>query len=95
VSPQKSTNTLEAPVRTPAGPHRKPRADLYTVLLVIALIAILVAITFLWLELSYYGYKTKGGPPLAMVGTQYSVVRPQFSVVSSQFTPSCFPPSCL
>ena len=66
VSPQKSTNTLEAPVRTPAGPHRKPRPDLYTVLLALALVAVLVAIVFLWLEMSAYDYKSKGGPPMAM-----------------------------
>jgi hypothetical protein len=77
VSPQKSTNTLEAPARAAAGPHRKPRADLYTILLVIALLAILVAIAFLWLELSAYKYESKGGPTAPMVRVEGSGFRIQ------------------
>ena len=74
MSPQKSTSALETPVRTPVGPHRKPKADMYTVLLVIALIAVIVAIIFLWAEMSFYDYKSKGGPPVAMARVQGSVV---------------------
>lgn len=41
--------------------YRKPRADLYTVLLILALIAILVAIVCLWAEMGgVYEYKIKG-----------------------------------
>jgi len=32
------------------GPHRKPRADIYTVLLILSLLAILLSILFLHLE---------------------------------------------
>ena len=74
MSPQKSTNTLEAPARAPAGPHRKARPDFYTVLLVLALVAVLVAILFLWLEMKAYDYKSTGGPPVAMVRDPGSVV---------------------
>ena len=36
------------------GPYRKPRADIYTVLLVIALLAILLGCLFLYFEVSDY-----------------------------------------
>jgi hypothetical protein len=61
VSPAKSTNDA-------GGSFRKPRADFYTILLVIALLAILVAILFLYLYLQSYNFETKGGPPVAMIG---------------------------
>ena len=64
VSPRKSTNTPETPRRTPPEPHRKPQADLYTVLLAIALVAVLVGILFLYLEMDLYEFKFKGGPPV-------------------------------
>ena len=42
---------------------RKPRADIYTVLLAIALVAIAVTTIFLYLETADYGdQKTKGAP---------------------------------
>lgn len=67
VSLPKSTNALESPVRSPSGPHRKPKADLFTVLLAIALVAVLVAILFLWLEVKAYDYKSTGAPRVATV----------------------------
>jgi hypothetical protein len=76
VSLQKSTETPEAPVA--AGPHRKPRPDLYTVLLVIALCAVLLAILFLYLEMGVYDFKVKGSPPVSMVSSQWSVVSGQW-----------------
>jgi hypothetical protein len=51
----------------PAGAHRKPRADLYTALLVIALVAILIGILFLYLEMDLYEFKLQGAPPVGMV----------------------------
>jgi len=45
---------------SPGSPYRKPRADLYTVLLVLALIAILLAILCLYLEMKMYDFKFKG-----------------------------------
>jgi hypothetical protein len=45
----------------PGGPYQKPRADVFTVLLVLALIAILLGIVFLWLENELYDWDFKGG----------------------------------
>jgi hypothetical protein len=39
---------------------------LYTALLVIALVAVLLGILFLYLEMDFYEFKIKGGPPLVM-----------------------------
>jgi predicted Co/Zn/Cd cation transporter (cation efflux family) len=46
----------------PGGPFRKPRADFYTVALVLALIAIILAILCLWLLMNAYDKQFKGGP---------------------------------
>jgi hypothetical protein len=45
----------------PAEPqvYRKPRADVYTVLLSIALIAVGIAATALWLTMAQYKYEIK------------------------------------
>ena len=43
------------------GPYRKPRADVYTVLLILALIAILLGILLLYLEQKPYDFKFRGG----------------------------------
>jgi hypothetical protein len=51
----------------PAGPRRKPQADLYTVLLVIALLAVLIGILFLYLEMDLYKFELKGGPSVGMM----------------------------
>jgi len=64
VSLPKSTEGLAAPVST--GVHRKPKADLYTVLLVIALVAIIIGIVFLYLEMQLYEFKFQGGPTVVM-----------------------------
>jgi hypothetical protein len=58
VSPAKSSNDPNYP---------KPRADMYTVLLVIALLAILVAILFLYLHMQSYNFEIKAGPPVSMI----------------------------
>jgi hypothetical protein len=50
-----------------AGPYRKPRADVYTVLLVIALVALLLAIYALFLEMDDFHFAIKGGPPVTWV----------------------------
>jgi hypothetical protein len=47
------------------GPYRKPRADLYTVLLTLALIAILLGILCLYLEMKMYDFKLNGAPVAA------------------------------
>jgi hypothetical protein len=69
VSPPKSSNN-------PGGNYRKPRADLYTILLVIALLAILVAVLFLYLHMQSYNFEIiKAGQPVAMIGTTLGTVR--------------------
>lgn len=73
----KSSETQEAPasaldpVPAPAEQYRKPQADLYTVLLVIALIAVLVGILFLYLEMGAYEFKFQGGPVVGMVSSHH------------------------
>jgi len=44
------------------GPYRKPKADIYTVMLVIALVALVIGIVFLSLEMDFYNWEFKGGP---------------------------------
>ena len=58
-----ASNTLET-LRPSASSRRKVPADFYTVLLVIALVALLIATLFLWLYVKEYDYKTKP-PPIA------------------------------
>lgn len=48
--------------KKPGGPHRKPRADVYTVLLIFALIAIITATVLLYIQMGEYDYDIKGGP---------------------------------
>ena len=67
MSPPKSSNN-------PGGNFRKPRADLYTILLVIALLAILVAILFLYLHMQSYNFEFKAGPPVAMIAANLGVL---------------------
>jgi hypothetical protein len=52
-----------------AAVYQKPRADLYTFLLVVAWLALLVGILFLCLEMNAYDFKFKGGPtpPVGMI----------------------------
>ncbi len=67
----------------PEAPRfRKPRADVYTVLLVISLLAIILATVVLWLVMQTYDYKIKGGP--VAVGVQRSAVSVQLSAFSVQ-----------
>jgi hypothetical protein len=53
----------------PAGQtqYRKPKADLYTLMLGIALAAILVAILFLYFETQVYENKLKDNIPTSMI----------------------------
>jgi hypothetical protein len=51
-------------LRPSASSRRKVAPDFYTVLLVIALVALLIATLFLWLYVKEYDYKTKP-PPIA------------------------------
>lgn len=63
MSPRRSSSTSGLS-STGRGPYRKPRADIYTVLLAIAAIALLVACVLLYLETADYPDKPpwSGGP---------------------------------
>jgi hypothetical protein len=52
-----------------AAVYQRPRADLYTFLLVVAWLALLVGILFLCLEMNGYDFKFRGGPtpPVGMI----------------------------
>ena len=75
----KSTNALESPVRSSTGSHRKPKPDVYTILLAIAFLAVVVAIVFLWLEVKAYDYKSTGAPTAAMIGWILIPIRKRWS----------------
>jgi hypothetical protein len=47
--------------------YRKPRADVYTMLLIIAFLALIAGIACLWGELSMYEWKHSGGPSVSSV----------------------------
>jgi len=54
----------QAPAKSAAAEeYRKPRADVYTLLLVVALIALLVGTAALWMTMKEnYNNEIKGGP---------------------------------
>ena len=60
----KAPKLAKAKPAEPAGPqeYRKPRADVFTMLLVVALLAIIIATVALWQVMAEYEYKIKGGP---------------------------------
>ncbi len=60
MSPRRSSSTA-------GGPYRKPRADLYTALLAIALVALLLGVFCLYLEMKAYQFKYKDGPRVPQV----------------------------
>jgi len=77
VSPRKSNKPLQTPAAKPAALHRKPKPDFYTVLLAIALAAVLLGILFLYLEMNAYEFDFQGGPKVVFhwlsVGGQRAV----------------------
>lgn len=46
----------------PKPRFRKPRADLYTVLLIVALTGLIIGSICLYLQLETFGHQTSGGP---------------------------------
>jgi hypothetical protein len=82
VSHQKLNSTLETPTPVVARPHRKPQADLYTILLALALVAVLVAILFLYLYMKPYNSDAKAAPPVVMTSQQTPLIA---SFISSEF----------
>ena len=61
--------------------YRKPRADLYTMLLLIAWIALLLGILVLYLEMREYNFEFKGAP--AMLTAPASVRTSMWSCTGS------------
>jgi hypothetical protein len=57
----------------PPGFTRKPAADLYTVLLIFALVALLVGILYLHLEMKAYNYKAATGMTVFPYATPVAV----------------------
>jgi len=50
----------------PGGPpYRRPRADIYTVLLLLTLFALLIGILCLYFEMDAYNFEFKGGPTVS------------------------------
>ena len=74
VSPQKSNSTLETPTPIVTRSHRKPQADIYTILLVLALLAVLTAILFIYLYMKSYNFDAKGAPPVALASQHASLI---------------------
>jgi hypothetical protein len=73
--------------KAPAAPRKKIPPDIYTIFLAIALVAVLVAILFLYLEMNAYEFKSKGAMPIASV---------QWPVASGQWLVALIPnPSSL
>jgi hypothetical protein len=72
-----------------AGGYHKPRADLYTVLLMVALLALVVGAVFLFLEAADYGPTPAGRPTVQTSFYQPSPVAPLTAgftaAVASQF----------
>ncbi len=77
-----------ASAKKTGGPYRKPRADVYTVLLIIAMIALLVGILCLWAEMDAYEWKLKGGPRVS-VGRASDVQAPGVVGFSTPVTTLC------
>ena len=70
-SPRKKATEEE-----PAAPlYRKPRADVFTMLLVLALLAIILAIVALWQVMQEYGYNIKGGPSVSWLRAEGPAIR--------------------
>jgi hypothetical protein len=79
VSSPTSSNALQAPVSASSG-RRKPRADFYTLLLAVALVAVLLSLLFIWLYMkAAYDNKIRPTNTVAACqtdgGGQFAVVR--------------------
>ncbi len=79
-------SSLSSSDQSSAAPqYRKPRADVYTVLLVLALLALIAGILCLWGENAEYEWKYKGGPTVSAPAAVGSFALP----VESESRPAC------
>jgi hypothetical protein len=79
VSKRSSSKAARAPKPKYTGPYRKPRADIYTWMLALALVAILIACLCLYLEVADYGpqpYKLSMAAPAALDVASAPLVTP-------------------
>jgi hypothetical protein len=60
--PVKAPKPAKPAKQAEAQVYRKPRADIYTVMLSIALIAVALAATALWMTMNEYNKMINGGP---------------------------------
>ena len=77
-------SNLSKPVR-----YRKPKADVYTLLLAIALVALIIACIFAYMEIKDYGASPFSGAPSAAVPAERSV---DLAMVALPDDPSGSPP---
>jgi hypothetical protein len=52
-------STLTSATSKGGGPYRKPRADIYTFLLIVSLVALILAILCLYFEMKSYNFEFK------------------------------------
>jgi hypothetical protein len=71
----------------PAGTRRKTKPDIYTVLLVIALLALIVGIVFLCLYNANYEWKMAGGPSIPATVALQSAPPPQLAAGGADAVP--------
>ena len=68
----------------PSGPFRKPRADLYTMMLLVALLALVIGTVFLYLEVQRLESRAQAPGPSGGVSTAGgAAIGLQLSAVSS------------
>jgi hypothetical protein len=74
--------------------YRKPRPDVYTVLLILALIAILVTILCLWAEMGMYDSQLKGRTSaMASPAAAELAMLPGTSAATDHVIAFCRPPT--
>ncbi len=81
-------SNLSRPVR-----YRKPKADIYTLLLAIALVALIIACFLAWKEISDYGDQPFSGAPSAAVTVDRpmnvaTIVAPDRDLEAASFAPA-------
>lgn len=88
MSPQKSSKT--------GGPYRRPQADVYTVLLLLTLFALILGIVCLYFEQDMYNFELKGGPTVSAGHTAHyapSTILHPLSTIHYSLTPGTDAPS--
>jgi|GEM_PF-2280217 len=83
---------MSSPVLTsgPTQAYRKPRPDLFTALLALAVVALIVAIVLLYLEMQRFEFELQTPPPAA--AACYPLGLPTLQNLCVQNAPGSFPP---